>query len=100
MTTNNSSIAQLQIITGTSFFTPGLPVVGISIKGSKDSSSLVKWAETIKGRGRPAAVDCLNGHKSEEYAIERLRERWLEWAAACGIQITIVAEIRRNVGGF
>jgi hypothetical protein len=99
MTTNNSSIAQLQIIIGESFFTPGNTVVGIAIKGQTDSIGCTKWAETIKGRGRPASVNPLNGHKDLDVVIARMREAWLEWAEACGIQITIVAETRK-VGKF
>lgn len=90
---------QLEIIVGVSYFSGG-PIVGIALKGAKNSSSASEWAESV-GCGRPATVEPRNGRDvSEESEIAYLADRWEEWAVRNNIQIKIKRKPRRVSNPF
>jgi hypothetical protein len=90
---------KLDIITGTSFFTDGLVVVGVALPGCNDSVDATKWADKVGKGGRPCTVENVQGKLNEQQTIEYLKKRWLDWASQNEIEIKF-GKVRRNVGLF
>lgn len=90
---------KLDIIIGTSVYTPDATVIGIAFKGESDSVAFTKWASANSTFGRPNTVQALNS-RPEADQIASLVAKWEEWSRKSGNPLTIKATPRKVANPF